>query len=1078
VPDIIDAIDSRIDRRVKDPFIEGVIVNVGPQLCRVRPRNSQTSYEAYYQPGVGVETNKSCLIAWVKERGKYVVVTVFSVPGSPSYSSKPATSYEFAPPSNIRILTTIPGHLVVAWDVPPQQPATFEVQTNTSAADAGATTVAVTRGAYAIVAAAASTYARVRSVSDAFEYSTWSDWYSATPSASYSLTVTETDGSPSIPASTLRFPNASVANPSAGVAAITFPASLTIKEIDGAPSVAGVSEIRVANGTLTDIGSGVVELATGGGGGDPTGLVEATKEELYTEKVIYDVTLGANGSFENIAIPSGYDHLEMFASLRSSQAATADGVYLYFNGDFTNANYRYQEVYANGATVSAGVGDVPRCGVATAASVGANEFSNAVYSIENAFVSGKTRSAKAIVTDRDSATVLPARIEMLNWESTAPITSITLRPDGYPTDTFVTGSRLQIIGKKRLEVVTGITGAVMGTPVDSLVLDYVMPASPSTDHVSAVSLTVDTWVDFSNEQSFTIDSPGLVTINVRGSAFARNESGTYTQYGFGVLVDGTDHYDLAGMGGSSTNGSGYSRDSQLLAGINSLTLDLAAGTHTLQFRVYNRQGSSGAVMYCRPNIPSESFAVQVLYHTKQQVASLTVTSESHEVRELIYDETLASSDSFEDIAIPAGYDHLEIVYQLRSTASTIAQEGRLYFNGDATDANYSSEYSVGVNSTPAALQQDSPALRTLTGASSTSGDFGIGHITVPFASQSGIRRTSVATFAERRDATNYEAGVYSINWENTAAITSVTLRTDNHSTDLFAAGSRVQIFGVKTSSVVTEVNGAVVVDTLHKYACFGRLTLTTGVPVTTSDVTAATTLYFTAYKGDQIGLYSAGVWTVRSFSEVSLSLAALNANTNYDIFAYDNTGAVALEALAWTNDTTRATALTTLNGIYVKSGATSRRYLGTIRTVAAGQTEDSLTKRFVWNYYNRAMKELKKAAPGDYTYATSTARYANGDATQRVELVAGLIEDCVKLHNAQRNVGGSAVIVGIERNAVALSDSTNQAVRNGTHEVTLVANYSSYPAVGFNYFARTEWASGTVTFTLSNGSGMQGTWIC
>jgi hypothetical protein len=43
-------------------------------------------------------------------------------------------------------------------------------------------------------------------------------------------------------------------------------AALTVKEVDGAPTVAGVSTIIVSNGTLTDDGGGEVTLTTGGGG--------------------------------------------------------------------------------------------------------------------------------------------------------------------------------------------------------------------------------------------------------------------------------------------------------------------------------------------------------------------------------------------------------------------------------------------------------------------------------------------------------------------------------------------------------------------------------------------------------------------------------------------------------------------------------------------------------------------------------------------------------------------------------------------------------------------------------------------
>jgi hypothetical protein len=46
--------------------------------------------------------------------------------------------------------------------------------------------------------------------------------------------------------------------------------NLTIQELDGVPTVSGVTTIRVSNGTLIDNGGGVVTLTTGGGGGTLT----------------------------------------------------------------------------------------------------------------------------------------------------------------------------------------------------------------------------------------------------------------------------------------------------------------------------------------------------------------------------------------------------------------------------------------------------------------------------------------------------------------------------------------------------------------------------------------------------------------------------------------------------------------------------------------------------------------------------------------------------------------------------------------------------------------------------------------
>jgi hypothetical protein len=59
--------------------------------------------------------------------------------------------------------------------------------------------------------------------------------------------------------------------------------------------------------------------------------------------------------------------------------------------------------------------------------------------------------------------------------------------------------------------------------------------------------------------------------------------------------------------------------------------------------------------------------------------------------------------------------------------------------------------------------------------------------------------------------------------------------------------------------------------------CNGRLTLTSGVPVTSSDVTAATSVYFTPYNGNRIGLFNGHSWEIHSFPELNLSTTSLTA---------------------------------------------------------------------------------------------------------------------------------------------------------------------------------------------------------
>lgn len=178
-----------------------------------------------------------------------------------------------------------------------------------------------------------------------------------------------------------------------------------------------------------------------------------------------------------------------------------------------------------------------------------------------------------------------------------------------------------------------------------------------------------------------------------------------------------------------------------------------------------------------------------------------------------------------------------------------------------------------------------------------------------------------------------------------------------------------------------------------------RLTLTSGTPVTTSDVTGGTTIYCTPHGGNQISLYDGTRWNVRTSAEFSLALGTLTASLPYDVFCYDNSGTPTLEFLAWTDDTTRATALTHQDGILVKSGDATRRYLGTFYTTSTTTTEDSATKRYVWNYYNRARRHLYRFESAiSWNYTTNAWRQANNNAANQVEWICGVAEDAVDIN--------------------------------------------------------------------------------
>ena len=177
----------------------------------------------------------------------------------------------------------------------------------------------------------------------------------------------------------------------------------------------------------------------------------------------------------------------------------------------------------------------------------------------------------------------------------------------------------------------------------------------------------------------------------------------------------------------------------------------------------------------------------------------------------------------------------------------------------------------------------------------------------------------------------------------------------------------------------------------------GRLTLATGNSTPSTDLTAQTTLYYTPHIGDYISLWNSTVsrWEAFQFTQRSLSLTGLAANTNFDIFLYSNAGTLTLEAVAWSSSSagasTRASALALRNGVWVKS-SDNRRYLGTIRTTSTiGQCEDSLARRFVWNVRNQVARDVQKfESTSTWSYTTTTWRQYNNSAANRVEIVLGL----------------------------------------------------------------------------------------
>jgi len=193
----------------------------------------------------------------------------------------------------------------------------------------------------------------------------------------------------------------------------------------------------------------------------------------------------------------------------------------------------------------------------------------------------------------------------------------------------------------------------------------------------------------------------------------------------------------------------------------------------------------------------------------------------------------------------------------------------------------------------------------------------------------------------------------------------------------------------------------------------------------------------------------------------------------------------------WTNDTTPADAITTQNGVWVKSGATTRRWVGTIRASGTNVTEDSEAKRFVVNVYNQVERSLFKTdTTASWNYTTDSFQQARNQAANKVEFIIPRTGLCIVRLNASNLARNATAAVSFycaigEDSTTAASGRLNDVVESVSNVIQATkASYQKRPSIGYHYLAWLErsGASGTTTWfgEQSTGArtGLEGTIMC
>lgn len=282
----------------------------------------------------------------------------------------------------------------------------------------------------------------------------------------------------------------------------------------------------------------------------------------------------------------------------------------------------------------------------------------------------------------------------------------------------------------------------------------------------------------------------------------------------------------------------------------------------------------------------------------------------------------------------------------------------------------------------------------------------------------------------------------------------------------------------------------------------GRLTLETAVPVSTSDQSGKTTVYYTPYKHNGVQLYDGAGWITHTFTELSQattdstkSPAAVANNSNYDVFVWNDSGTLrATRGPLWGSDTARGTGAGTtelemfegryVNKIAITNGPAARRglYVGTIRSNGSAQINDTAALRHVWNAYNRVAKHMQSAleTTDSWTYTSATIRQANNNTANQLDFVQGLNEQMVSA-TCHGSASNNTSIVGMGH-GIGLDSTTAFAsgCLMGYHEnpatsrtARLVATYKGFPGIGrhtLTWLEQNTAGGGTTTYQGDNGN--------
>jgi len=319
--------------------------------------------------------------------------------------------------------------------------------------------------------------------------------------------------------------------------------------------------------------------------------------------------------------------------------------------------------------------------------------------------------------------------------------------------------------------------------------------------------------------------------------------------------------------------------------------------------------------------------------------------------------------------------------------------------------------------------------------------------------------------------------------------------------------------GSSSTAVWTAINATTAAAVVP--APQGYLTLTSGTPVITGDVAAATAVYYTPYTGLLVPIYSGTAFIPTSIvTELSLTLSSSHIASNiYDFYIFSLNGVATLgTGPSWSAGTsgsitagscargtgTGGAALSRLSGIYTNAVSMTIRYGdgtttttvdankatyvgsmfmdGTNGQVSCYRSYGQSRKWGIWNYYNRQSVTLQMGdATASWNYNNVTIRESNGSTNNTAATFMGVAEepaDILFVQTITLTNNGAAANVGIGINSTTTITGKYGAATTTATGLTLdlTAHHVLAPTLGINNITSNENSTATVTSTFLGGN--------